>query len=85
LPIASLSIGRELAGERVVDIASVPYAQPYNNDILPASDIGSYFADGVLGGSMGAESRCHGLACSEMGGDSTTAELADEPARIRTA
>jgi len=51
VPIASLSVGQELAGECVVGIASVPYTQPYTYDILPASDSGSYFADGVLVGS----------------------------------
>jgi len=50
-PIADLAVGQAILGERVTSITEIAYRHPYTYDILPDSDTGSYFADGVLVGS----------------------------------
>jgi hypothetical protein len=44
-------VGQEILGERITRITEVPYQHPFTYDILPDSDTGAYFADGVLMGS----------------------------------
>jgi hypothetical protein len=48
---ADLRSGGELGGVTIVGAETVPYDFPYTYDILPASDTGTYFAEGVLIGS----------------------------------
>jgi hypothetical protein len=48
---ADLVAGTELDGSAVVGSELVPYGYPFTYDILPASDTGTYFAEGVLIGS----------------------------------
>jgi hypothetical protein len=48
---ADLRPGVELDGEPIVGAETIAYGYPYTYDILPASDTGTYFAEGVLIGS----------------------------------
>jgi hypothetical protein len=48
---ADLRAGAELDGMTISGADTVPYDYPYTYDILPASDTGTYFAEGVLIGS----------------------------------
>lgn len=50
-PLSELRVGQRLGGERVTRITEIAYQHPFTYDILPDSDTGSYFADGVLMGS----------------------------------
>jgi hypothetical protein len=46
-----LRAGETIDGQRMIDARVVPYRHSETFDILPASDTGTYFADGVLVGS----------------------------------
>ena len=48
---ADLRRGDAIDHATIVDVALVPYAEPYTYDVLPDSDTGTYFAGGVLIGS----------------------------------
>jgi Hint domain len=48
---ADLRAGGSLGGVEIVGVESVPYGLDRTYDILPASDSGGYFANGVLIGS----------------------------------
>jgi len=50
-PLAEVRVGQQLGGHRVARISEIAYQHPFTYDILPDSDTGSYFADGVLVGS----------------------------------
>jgi hypothetical protein len=50
-PLSAFGVGDELVGERIVSVTRIPYQHSHTYDILPDSDTGSYFADGVLVGS----------------------------------
>ncbi len=49
--LGSMRVGDTLDGARIVGIEVVPYDGAATWDLLPASDTGAYFADGVLLGS----------------------------------
>jgi hypothetical protein len=51
MPLSAFGVGDELMGERIARITRIPYRHAYTYDILPDSDTGTYFADGVLMGS----------------------------------
>jgi hypothetical protein len=50
-PISDLAVGQTILGDRITSITEIAYRHPYTYDVLPGSDSGSYFADGVLVGS----------------------------------
>jgi hypothetical protein len=50
-PLSALGVGDELMGQRILRITRIPYQHSHTYDILPDSDTGTYFADGVLMGS----------------------------------
>lgn len=47
----TLSMGADLDGERVVSVERIAYTHPFTHDILPASQTGTYLANGVWLGS----------------------------------
>ncbi|MFL5307639.1 MAG: Hint domain-containing protein [Polyangia bacterium] len=53
-----LAPGDRLGSQVVVGVESVPYRFAYTFDILPASDSGTYFAEGALIGSTLATGKC---------------------------
>lgn len=50
-PLSAFGVGDELMGERIVRVTRIPFQHSHTYDILPDSDTGTYFADGVLVGS----------------------------------
>lgn len=51
VPLSGLVVGQTIGGQRVTRITEIDYEHPFTYDILPDSETGSYFADGVLMGS----------------------------------
>jgi hypothetical protein len=49
--LSELAVGMTLDHQTITRIERIPYGHAYTYDILPDSDSGGYFADGILVGS----------------------------------